>query len=135
MLKRWLRFNLVGLIGIAVQLATLAVLTRSGVGYLMATGLAVEATVVHNFLWHEHYTWRDRALCGVCRRLTRLFKFNVANGAVSLGGNLLLMHLLVGVLHLPVLVANLVAIATCSAINFLLGEAVVFRPEQPSSGS
>jgi putative flippase GtrA len=28
--------------------------------YLAATALAVEAAVVHNFFWHERFTWADR---------------------------------------------------------------------------
>ena len=58
---RWLKFNFVGLIGIGVQLLALALL-KSGLhlNYLLATALAVETAVVHNFLWHERFTWRDR---------------------------------------------------------------------------
>ena len=28
--------------------------------YLFATAIAVEAAVVHNFVWHEQFTWADR---------------------------------------------------------------------------
>ena len=58
---RWLKFNLVGGFGIVVQLAALLGL-KSGLhlGYLPATALAVEAAVIHNFFWHERYTWADR---------------------------------------------------------------------------
>jgi hypothetical protein len=57
---RWLKFNLVGGIGIAVQLLMLVVLkTGLHLDYLIATALAVETTVVHNFLWHERFTWAD----------------------------------------------------------------------------
>ena len=67
---RWWKFNAVGAMGIVVQLAVLSVL-KSGLGmnYLAATALAVEATVVHNFFWHERYTWADRASSA---RLARL---------------------------------------------------------------
>jgi putative flippase GtrA len=59
---RWLKFNLVGGIGMAVQLLILFVLkTGLGLDYLTATALAVEATVVHNFCWHTRFTWPDRA--------------------------------------------------------------------------
>src|SRR5207237_8971860 len=58
---RWLKFNAVGGIGMLVQLGTLAVLTNGlRVNYLLATALAVEAAVIHNFLWHERFTWADR---------------------------------------------------------------------------
>jgi len=58
---RWLKFNLVGGMGMVVQLFVL-VLRKAGlhVDYLIATALAVETAVVHNFLWHERVTWADR---------------------------------------------------------------------------
>ena len=68
-----MKFNLVGALGIAVQLTVLLGL-KSGLhlNYLLATALAVETAVVHNFLWHERYTWADRvqpswrSLCRGC---------------------------------------------------------------------
>jgi putative flippase GtrA len=58
---RWFKFNLVGGMGIGVQLLVLLALkTGLGMTYLVATGLAVEAAVIHNFLWHERFTWADR---------------------------------------------------------------------------
>jgi putative flippase GtrA len=43
------------------QLLILIVLkTGLGLDYLVATALAVEAAVVHNFLWHQRFTWIDR---------------------------------------------------------------------------
>ena len=129
-LVRWIRFNLVGVIGIFVQLAVLGMLTHLGVPYLYATALAVETAIVHNWVWHERYTWSDRSTAGRYPGLSRLVKFNVSNGAVSLVGNLLFMNLLVGHLHLPVLIGNLLAVTACSLINFLLGDRFVFG-EQP----
>ncbi len=127
---RWLKFNFVGGIGIAVQLAALGIL-RSGlhVNYLLATALAVETAVIHNFLWHERYTWVDRPSLSLRYSLLRLVKFNVSNGAVSLLGNLVTMRLLVGEFHLNYVAANLAAIAVCSLVNFLLSDRLVFQRE------
>jgi len=60
-LARWCKFNFVGGIGIAVQFAAL-ILLRSvlHLNYLVATAIAVEAALVHNFVWHEQFTWADR---------------------------------------------------------------------------
>ena len=89
---RWLRFNAVGVMGFAVQLLVLGVLVSGlGLHYLPATGLAVEAAVLHNFVWHEVWTWRDRPSSAFTVRLKRLFRFHLANGAASLAGNLILM--------------------------------------------
>lgn len=121
---RWLKFNAVGGIGIAVQLSTL-VLLKSGLNlhYLAATALAVEAAVIHNFLWHERFTWADRQ---EHRSLLRFLKFNFTTGAISILGNVLLMKLLAGTAHLPYLLANLLTIALCAAANFLVSDRFVF---------
>src|SRR3954468_14298690 len=131
-LVRWLRFNLVGLLGILVQFAVLTALTQLTVPYLTATALAVELTVLHNWAWHERYTWSDRSTRRISQRLARLARFNLSNGAVSLIGNLLLMNFFVGHLHLPLLIANLISVIICSLINFVLGDRFVFSPENAS---
>jgi putative flippase GtrA len=126
--SRWLKFNAVGGIGIVVQLAALALLrSLLKLDYLLATGLAVEIAVIHNFLWHERFTWADRPAARPVQSLVRLVKFNASNGAVSIGGNLLVMRLLVGELRVNYAVSNLVAIVVCSLANFLLGDRFVFE--------
>ena len=126
--RRAWRFYLVGGLGIAVQLATLAALNRAGIEYVISTALAVEAAVVHNFLWHERYTWADRRSGGVRGELTRLAKFNATTGVVSIGGNVLLMRLLVGEVGFRPVLANIITIASCSLLNFLVSDRAVFRP-------
>jgi putative flippase GtrA len=127
-----MKFNLVGAFGIVVQLGVLWMLTGMGVHYMLATPLAVEAAVLHNFLWHERFTWADRNR-GQSRerglRRLRLFRFHMSNGAVSIGGNLLLMRLLVGEAHMRAVVANLISIAGCSVVNYLVSDRWVFRAE------
>jgi putative flippase GtrA len=126
-LLRWLKFNAVGVLGIGVQLAALAIF-RSWfeLEYLLATALAVEIAVVHNFFWHERFTWKDRPSARPMQSLIRLLKFNVSNGAVSIIGNLALMRLLVGAMKLDYIISNCVAIIVCSLVNFLLGDRFVF---------
>jgi putative flippase GtrA len=125
---RWLKFNGVGALGIVLQLVALAVL-KSGLhfNYLVATGVAVETAVLHNFAWHERFTWKDRSFGGARGRLLRLVRFHLGNGLISIVGNLALMRLLVGGLHMRLLVANGIAIAVCSLLNFAAGEWFVFR--------
>jgi putative flippase GtrA len=125
---RWTAFNLVGLAGMAVQLAIVAFLVRiMGWHYLLATGLAVEAAVLHNFAWHHQWTWRDRPPSSQRDLARRLARFHVLNGAVSLAGNIGLTALCTGLLHLDPIVSNMIAIAVCSCVNFAASEAIVFR--------
>ncbi len=123
--QRWLKFNVVGVAGVLVQLITLALLVSClGVNLLAATFVAVEAAIFHNFIWHERWTWSDRTRRG--DPASRFVQFNAANGAVSVVGNLLLMRVLVASLNLNYIAANLVAISACSIVNFLFGEFFVF---------
>ena len=128
-LVRWLKFNAVGAIGIAVQLAVLTLL-KSGLGlnYLLATGFAVEATVLHNFLWHERFTWSDRR---TQTSLERLVKFNLTTGGLSILGNVIAMKLLVELAGVNYLLANLLSIAACSIVNFFVADRAIFLPEIP----
>ena len=135
-LKRWCVFNFVGFLGIGVQLAALATLHGwAGLHYLAATALAVESAILHNFLWHEHWTWAIRPSRTLRESLIRLARFNLTNGALSMGSNLLLMSLLVDVCSLPYLPANLLAISICSIASYFASDRYVFKenpgPENP----
>ncbi len=135
LLARSLAFAAVGAMGIGVQLGTLAVLARVLDGAdLAATALAVEAALLHNFLWHERWTWRDRPCTGWRRRVARLTAFHLTNGAISLATNLLVTAAGVRRLGCDVLIANAFAIVTAATLNFLAGDRVVFRGALRAAG-
>jgi putative flippase GtrA len=118
-MSRWWKFNLVGVMGALVQLGVLRLnVDVLGMHYLMATALAVEAAVLHNYWWHRRWTWADRP--------GRLVRFHLANGAVSLFSNLVLMRYFTGTLHLHYLAANFLSICLTSVVNFLLSDRLVF---------
>jgi putative flippase GtrA len=122
---RWGKFNLVGAMGVVVQLTALALLNRWAPGrYLCTSAAAVELTLLHNFVWHLRYTWRDRRDDSAV--LGQLVRFHLSNGLVSMLGNLALMRILVHEAHLPVLASNCIAILCCSIVNFCLGNDWVF---------
>jgi putative flippase GtrA len=128
-LTRWMKFNFVGAIGIVVQFVAIFFLKSVlHFEYLSATALAVEAAVIHNFVWHERYTWADRVETSPSprRSVVRWLRFNVSTGGVSILGNLALMKVLVGLEHINYLLANGIAIVMCSLANFLVSEEWVF---------
>jgi len=96
-------------------------LTKFGVHYLVATAVAVEITLLHNYAWHRRWTWADRDA-----RSGHLLRFHLANGLVSLVSNLIWMRVLTGGLGVPAVPANLAAITVTSLLNFALGERWVF---------
>ena len=125
---RWLKFNAIGAIGILVQMGCFALLFSAlHLNYLVATALAVEAAVLHNFVWHERYTWKDRSGGGLRPVALRLGRFHAGNGVVSILGNVVLMRLLAGGLHINHYLASGISIALCSLLNFAVSEWFVFQ--------
>ena len=125
---------MVGALGLVVKFSVLtAMVELAGAGYLAATAVAVEAVILHNFVWHLRWTWRERC-AGLSRRQTiaRLLKFQFGSGAVAMVANLPVMWLLVNRLGLHYLPANLAATAVAGTVNFLLSEFFVFLA--PSQG-
>jgi putative flippase GtrA len=135
LVNRWLRFNAVGALGMVVQFACFGLLfTLLQINYMSATALAVEAALLHNFVWHERFTWKGRAARvkpragGLPREAAmRLLRFHAGNGLVSILGNVALMRALVGGMHLNHFLATGISIATCSLLNFAVSEWFVYR--------
>jgi putative flippase GtrA/phosphatidylglycerophosphate synthase len=115
---RGARFMIVGLVGFLVQVGVLALLTSLGLSWLPATVVAVECAILQNYFWHRRWTWDDRR--------GSLLRFNASTALTSIGGNVVLMALLVGGLKLPVVLANMIAVALISLANFVIGDRWVF---------
>lgn len=126
--RRWGIFNAVGVLGFGLQLAVLFALKRGlSMNYLAATALAVESAVLHNFMWHEHVTWEDVVAPSRHGVWMRLLWFHVANGLISIIGNLAFTWALVEVLQWSYLVANFASVLICSLLNFFASDRFVFR--------
>lgn len=123
---RWLKFSAVGVLGVAVQAGFLALFIYIlNLHYLLATALALEVTLLHNFCWHWKWTWADRSLrCAAIG--SALLRFHLTNGGVSFAGNLLFMRILAGAAGLEPVAANLLSIVLCALLNFFLADRVVF---------
>lgn len=129
--KRWGIFNLVGILGFVLQLTLLFAMKRFfSVPYLLATAIAVEAAVLHNFFWHEHFTWAE--VVSPLRRGTarRLIRFHLANGLISMGANVALTATLVELLGWPYLPANAAAVLATSFLNFIAADQFVFARDR-----
>jgi len=125
--RRALAFAAIGIVGFAVQVAAFAALTQAaGLHYAPASALAVELAVLHNFAWHERWTWADRPSPAPRARLARLGGFHLVNGLVSIGGNLMAIALLVEGAGLDPILANLGAMGSTGVLNFLASDRLLF---------
>ena len=137
---RFLRFNVVAALGIGVRLAIAwALVSGLGLHYLVGTTLAIEASIIHNFFWHLHWTWGEAGAPPGRRRATptdhvffRCVAFHASNGLVSFLGAMVLMPMLVGSLGLHHLVANFIAVCATGLLNFFLGDRLIFRTASQS---
>jgi putative flippase GtrA len=124
--KRAVAFAIVGLMGFALQLAVLALLTScAGWPYLPATVAAVEAAVLHNFIWHERWTWSDRRT-DADPVIARFARFNLTTGLTSIAGNLVLMAVFVQGLGVGPIAANALTVTSLAVVNFLISDSWVF---------
>jgi putative flippase GtrA len=121
----WLRFNLVGAMGFAVQTAVLSALVRwAGLPTSVAVAIAVLAAVSHNFLWHEHFTWPNRP---PELRWRRWASFHASTGLMSVVSNIGVTVVVMAVTGLPAVASNVVAVALVSVATFWINDRLVFR--------
>jgi putative flippase GtrA len=124
--RRLGRFLITGVIGLVAQLAALWVLVSlTTMHYTLATVLAVELTIVLNFVFHERWTWGDRT--GAAGAVGRLFRFNALTGLTSIAGGVIVTAFLVETMGLHAVIANAISVVLLGAVNFIGAETLVFR--------
>jgi len=123
---RVLKFFIAGLFGFAVQVGVLAGLIAVGLHYIAATVVAVELAIVVNFVWHQRWTFRDRArgAAGVWHRLVR---YNALTAATSVLGSALITAGLVELFRLSPLAANIISVMALGVLNFIGADRWAFR--------
>jgi dolichol-phosphate mannosyltransferase len=128
-IARFLRFAIVGLSGVLVDMAVLYFLsdpTRLGWGLTRSKVLAASTAILNNFLWNDLWTFGDIAARQKGQRFRRLLKFaSVCGLGVVL--NVILLNVMFNFLHMNRYVANLVSIAIVTVWNFGLNSKLNWR--------
>jgi dolichol-phosphate mannosyltransferase len=119
---RFMRFAVVGLSGVVVDMAALFFFSdpRSlGFGLTRSKVVAAELAIVNNFLWNDAWTFRDLVTGqrGPRLKLRRFVKFNIICG-IGLTLNVLLLNLQFNLLHIDRHIANLTAIGAVTVWNY-----------------
>lgn len=132
--RRFLRFGLVGLSGVFVDMAVLYLLhTGLGLPLTRSKVVAAEVAILNNFIWNDAWTFADISLLqqGWPARLKRFLKFNL----ICLAG-LVLNVIVLNVLYNVVFgqrwayLANLLAIGVVTVWNFWLNLKLSWRVTQ-----
>ncbi|MEE9583235.1 MAG: glycosyltransferase [Dehalococcoidales bacterium] len=127
-LARFLKFSLVGISGVGVNMGLLWLLTElGGLFYLASAAIGIETSIITNFILNNYFTFADRSQPGVKSFLNRLLKFNM----VSLAGlaiNLAILWFLTEVPGVFYLLSNLVGIAAATLWNYLANNWWTWKP-------
>ena len=123
LVKRFIKFSIVGLSGTLVNMAVYAVAVNSGLYYLIAAVISFLFAVTNNFYWNFRWTFKGQA--AFRSRRNKYFRF-LAVSLLNLGINLLLLRLLVETLGFDKTLAQLVAIGLVSILNFLMNSRFTF---------
>jgi dolichol-phosphate mannosyltransferase len=130
-IARFVRFALVGLSGVFVDMGVLYLLsdpTTLGWGLTRSKVIASSMAILNNFVWNDLWTFRDIAArqAGMQHRFRRLLKFTAVCG-LGLVLNVVLLNLMFNLLHMNRYVANLIAIAIVTGWNFGLNVKLSWR--------
>jgi len=133
-LGRFLRFGLVGLSGVFIDMTLLYLLsdpTTLGWPLTLSKIIAGEIAIFNNFLWNDAWTFADVTMKqrGLRQRLKRLLKFNL----ICLAGlmiNVLVLRLVFEYVIPNRYIANLIAIAVATIWNFWVNLKLSWRVTQ-----
>ena len=134
LVRKWMRFNAIGVMGVGVQLLVLVLLRRYfQLNPFVATFFAIQCALIHNFLWHQRWTWSGNRSAGKKAAFRRFLRFTSSSGTISTVGTLGFTALLVQAVNLPYVVCNLMAIGACNIANFLFSHTFVFQPAEAAA--
>jgi dolichol-phosphate mannosyltransferase len=121
------RFGLVGLSGILVNMGLLYALTEvAGLYYLVSALIAIELSIMNNFVWNDVWTFRAAKDLRIGWNLQRFGSFQ----AVSMGGlaiNVAILYLLADAAGVYYLIANLAGISIAFAWNYAANRHYTWR--------
>ncbi|HEY9853769.1 MAG TPA: glycosyltransferase [Leptolyngbyaceae cyanobacterium] len=128
---RFLRFAVVGLSGVFVDMTVLYLLhdpNTLGLGLTRSKIIAAEFAIINNFFWNDAWTFGDMSSKqqGWRKRFKRFFKFNI----ICLMGlilNVILLNLFNIFLQINYLLANSIAIALVTLWNFWINMKLSWR--------
>jgi len=114
--RSFIKFNIVGLSGVAVNEGFFILLNAYGIYYVYASGVAIEISIISNFLLNDFWTFRDRRSGHAAMRL---IKFNLLMIA-GLIAQLLIVYGVTTYLGIDPSVSNLIGIAGAFILRYFL---------------
>ncbi|MEM3519148.1 MAG: glycosyltransferase [Candidatus Hadarchaeales archaeon] len=122
---RPVKFVAVGLSGVAILEVLLYLLVARGVPLFIASALAIEASILNNFIWNDIWTFKERRIKGI---VSRCLKFHgvVALGTLTIYITSLVLSYFFGVHYL---LATFIGVFPGFIVNYLFSEEIVWKYE------
>ena len=122
--ERFAKFGLVGGLGTVLNLATMALLMHYGVHYILAALVAIELTIVTNFLLQERFVFADHTGGrSWWSRFLRTVGFNNAEALIKVPALIALVELF----SVHELLAQAAVLLTAFLARFLFASRVIYH--------
>jgi dolichol-phosphate mannosyltransferase len=130
---RMARFAAVGALGTVVNLTVMALLVHGvlDINYVVASVVAAEISILHNFLMQERFVFRDMRRGSWFGRLAQFLGFNNLEALVRVP----ILVLLVEVLGLGAVLGQAMLLAVAFIGRFLFTSRVIYRPRRETGRS
>lgn len=125
--KRFIRFGIVGVSGVFINMGILALLTESfHFDYRISSLIAIELSIISNFVLNDIWTWHDREKHVFLKRFLR---YQVTAGLTALIFNWGLLVFLTMAFHMRqhYLIINMFGIGLGMIFNFLVNNHWTFK--------
>lgn len=123
--KRVLKFFAVGLSGFIVNMGVLYVLSEFfNIYYIVSSIIAIEISILTNFILNDLWTWGDRAKKSL---FNRLIQYHISVGITAILINWLFLIFFTEVIGVYYLISNLIGIAAGTLFNFIINDIWTFK--------
>jgi dolichol-phosphate mannosyltransferase len=127
--NKLLKFLIVGGFGTIVNTFMLFTLTEFVFNnYLYSAPLAIETSIITNFLLNDNWTWKGIGEKGKKKSFLRLAKYNSAM-ICSMVINIILLFLMTSFIGIYYLISNVISIAIVTAINYLINDKIIWNKQ------
>ena len=131
--EEFIRFALVGLSGLLVNLGSYVLLTRKiGFGIALAYPIAIELSILSNYFLNDVWTFKYRRV--TIPVYHRLFRFHVV-AALAGSLNYLVFLILVYLMHVYDILANVIGISIGMLVNYFLNSIWTWHQYRPMPDS
>ena len=125
--RRIVKFGLVGTWGFVVNMFFLWFFTETvGLFYLFSSLIAIEISLINNYVFNDLWTWRDRGKEGKKEYLKRVLQYHATASAAMLA-NIAILWILTELADVYYLASNVFGILCGAVLNFFLNDRWTFK--------